>query len=73
MRRDVDVLALHQKSGTMVPQFILWDEDRFYEIQEVKNVYQKAPKMTVVFSCIVSGREVHLYLDNKNRFYVETA
>ena len=67
------MLALHQKTGTMIPQFILWDENKFYEIQEVKNVCKPAPKMTVVFTCIVSGKEVHLYLDNKNKFYVETA
>ena len=72
MKREVDVVALHQKNGNMFPQYILWDSERFYEVEEVIHISQPVPGKTVIFTCMVAGREVHLYLD-KDTFYVETA
>ena len=72
MKREVDVVALHRKNGDLIPQFILWDSERFYEVEEVTHISQPVPGKTVIFTCMVAGREAHLYLD-KDTFYVETA
>ena len=72
LRRNVDVVALHQKNGNMIPQYILWDSKRFYEVEEVTHISQPVSGKTIIFTCMVAGREAHLYLD-KDTFYVETA
>ena len=72
VRREVDVVALHQKNGNIIPQYILWDSERFYEVEEVTHISQPVSGNTIIFTCIVAGREAHLYLD-KDTFYVETA
>ena len=73
MRKDVDVLALGQKNGGFLPRLILWEDGRSFAIDEVKSIEQKHPWNTVTYTCLVSGKVIHLYCEAPNRFYVETA
>ena len=71
----VDVKATFSKEGKITPTRIIWKDGTEYEIQRVKNVCRaaslKAGGAGLRYTCIISGRESHLYYEDNNLWFVE--
>ena len=71
----VDVRATFSKEGRLTPTSIIWKDGTEYEIQRVKEVRRaaslKAGGAGLRYTCIISGRESHLYYEDNNMWFVE--
>ncbi len=71
----VDVKAKFSKDGKLTPISIVWTDGTEYEIQRVKDVTRaaslKAGGAGTRYTCIISGRESHLYYEDNNMWFVE--
>ncbi|MCR4597479.1 MAG: hypothetical protein K5678_00430 [Acetatifactor sp.] len=71
----VDVKAKFSKDGKLTPTSIVWTDGREYEIQRVKDICRAASLRAggagIRYTCIISGRESHLYYEDNNMWFVE--
>ena len=71
----VDVYAVFSKEGVLMPQSIVWEDGRKYEIDRVIDVRRlastKAGGVGERYLCIVNGKEVSLYYESKNMWFME--
>ena len=71
----VDVDATFTKDGRLFPKSIIWSDGRRYEIQRVKHVCRaaslKAGGVGMRYTCIIDGKESHLYYEDNNMWFVE--
>ena len=55
--------------------FIIWKDGQIYEIQRVTDVRRaaslKAGGVGIRYTCIVNGRESHLFYEDNNMWFVE--
>ena len=72
----VDVNATFSKDGRLTPKSFIWTDGRVYEIQRVKNICRaaslKAGGVGMRYTCIVDGRESHLYYEDNNMWFLES-
>ena len=63
----VDVNATFSKDGRLIPRSFIWTDGHMYEIQKVKDVCRaasrKAGGVGIRYTCIIDGRESHLYYE----------
>lgn len=71
----VDVNATFSKDGRLIPKSFIWTDGHMYEIQKVKDVSRaasrKAGGVGIRYTCIIDGRESHLYYEDNNMWFVE--
>lgn len=71
----VDVNATFSKDGRLIPKSFIWTDGHVYEIQRVKNVCRaaslKAGGVGMRYTCVVAGRESHLYYEDNNMWFLE--
>ena len=71
----VDVNATFSKDGRLIPKSFIWTDGHLYEIQRVKNVCRaaslKAGGVGMRYTCVVDGRESHLYYEDNNMWFLE--
>ena len=71
----VDVNATFSKDGRLIPKSFIWTDGHMYEIQKVKDVSRaasrKAGGVGIRYTCIIDGRECHLYYEDNNMWFVE--
>lgn len=71
----VDVNATFSKDGRLIPKSFIWTDGHQYEIQMVKAVCRaasrKAGGVGIRYTCIIDGRESHLYYEDNNMWFVE--
>ena len=71
----VDVNATFSKDGRLIPKSFIWTDGHLYEIQKVKDVCRaasrKAGDVGIRYTCIIDGRESHLYYEDNNMWFVE--
>ena len=71
----VDVNATFSKDGRLIPKSFIWTDGHMYEIQKVKDVCRaasrKAGGVGIRYTCIIDGRESHLYYEDNNMWFVE--
>lgn len=71
----VDVNATFSKDGRLIPKSFIWTDGHLYEIQKVKDVSRaasrKAGGVGIRYTCIIDGRECHLYYEDNNMWFVE--
>jgi hypothetical protein len=71
----VDVTAEFSKEGALKPKSFRWEDGRVYEIQNVKDVRRAASLRAggagIRYTCIVNGRESHLYYEDNNKWFLE--
>ncbi len=76
MRRKVyvDVTARFDKGGSVVPENIIWEDGRRFEIDRVVDVRPaaslKAGGCGMRYTCRICGKETFLFLEG-NRWFVE--
>ena len=71
----VDVMAEFTKEGILLPRGITWEDGRKYEITRVVSK-KRAASMKVggvgdKYVCIVDGREVSLFYEDNNMWFME--
>ncbi len=73
----VDVLAIFSKDGKLQPREIVWEDGRKYEITRVVDVRRqastKAGGVGERYLCIVNGKEISLYYEDNNMWFMERA
>ena len=71
----VDVTAEFSKEGKLTPKTIRWKDGRIYEIQRVKDVRRaaslKAGGAGIRYTCVIDGKDSHLYYEDNNMWFVE--
>lgn len=71
----VDVTAIFTKDGQLKPVSIKWLDGRNYEIQRITDVRRaaslKAGGVGTRYTCIIDGKEGHLFYEENNMWFVE--
>lgn len=68
----VNVTAEFMADGRLLPKSFIWKDDHLYEIQRVTDVRRAANlKAEMRYTCIVDGRESHLFYENNNMWFME--
>jgi len=71
----VDVLVRFGKDGLVRPVRFTWEDGATYDIEKVLNVRKaasvKAGGTGIMYTCIISGKESHLYYEENNRWFME--
>ena len=72
----VDVNAMFTKDGRLLPKSFIWTDGHVYEIQRVTDVRRaaslKAGGAGMRYTCIVDGRESHLFYEDNNMWFMES-
>ena len=73
----VDVLAEFSRDGVLLPKEITWEDGRKYEITRVKDKRRaastKAGGVGERYTCVVDGKEIFLYYEDNNMWFMERA
>ena len=71
----VNVMAEFTKDGRLLPRSFIWKDGQIYEIQRVTDVRRaaslKAGGIGIRYTCIVNGRESHLFYEDNNMWFME--
>lgn len=71
----VDVNATFTKDGRLLPKSFVWEDGMTYEINRVRDIRRaaslKAGGAGVRYTCMADGREVHLFYEDNNMWFVE--
>lgn len=71
----VSVTAVFTKDGKLVPKSFVWKNGHVYDIQKVTDVRRAASLRAggagLRYTCIVDGRESHLFYEENNLWFVE--
>lgn len=71
----VDVLAEFTTDGILIPRSLRWKDGTVYEIQRVNDMRRatslKAGGVGMRYTCMIDGRESHLYYEDNNLWFVE--
>ena len=75
MKVYVEVLVRYTAEGQVIPLSILWEDGHRYQIDQVKSVERcasrKAGGAGILYTCIVSGKECHLYYEENLQWFME--
>ena len=71
----VEVKAKFSPEGKLTPLSIVWMDGTEYEIQRVKDIRcaasLRAGGAGMRYTCIIYGRETHLFYEDNNMWFVE--
>lgn len=71
----VNVNAEFTKDGRLLPKSFVWKDDHVYEIQRVTDIRRAASLRAggagLRYTCIVDGKESHLYYEDNNMWFME--
>lgn len=71
----VDLDATFTKDGRLLPKSFIWTDGHRYEIQRIKHVCRaaslKAGGVGMRYTCVIDGKESHLYYEDNNMWFVE--
>ena len=71
----VDVNATFTKDGRLLPKSFIWLDGHKYEIQRIKQICRaaslRAGGVGTRYTCVIDGKESHLYYEDNNLWFVE--
>lgn len=71
----VEVEVRFTKEGSVRPISITWKDGVKYEIDKIKEVRRAASLIAggigMRYTCVISGRESHLFYEDNNKWFVE--
>lgn len=71
----VEVSANFTKDGRLIPKAVIWNDGHRYEIQRIKDICRaaslKAGGAGMRYTCVIDGRESHLFYEDNNMWFVE--
>lgn len=73
----VTVVAEFSQEGMLLPKSFVWEDGRKYQIDRVKDQRRaastKAGGVGERYTCVVEGKEVFLYYEDNNMWFMERA
>ena len=66
----VTVTAEFTKDGRLLPKSFVWKDGHVYQIQRVTDI-RRAGGVGMRYTCIVDGKESHLFYEDNNMWFVE--
>ena len=73
----VDVIAEFTKDGILRPKSFTRSDGTVYEIQRIKDIRRAASLRAggagIRYTCMVNGKECHLYYEDNNMWFMERA
>ena len=73
----VTVVAEFSAEGRLLPKSFIWEDGREYQIDRVKDKRRaastKASGVGERYTCLVEGKEVFLYYEDNNMWFMERA
>lgn len=73
----VDVLAEFTREGILLPREITWEDGRKYVIRNIKDKRRaastKAGGVGERYTCMIDGKEVFLFYEDNNMWFMERA
>lgn len=70
----VDVNVLLSKDGDLIPKSFVWEDGRTYQIDRIKKKQMEANRKAggtgVMYTCMVGGKECHLYYE-VDKFFMQ--
>ncbi len=71
----VRILAEFDIEGKVLPLSFKWEDERVYEIDRINDICRaaslKAGGCGLRYSCMVRGRQVYLFLEEGNKWFIE--
>ena len=75
MIKYVDVVALMQTTGVIIPKTIIWEDGRTFEVDKVLDIRKKASTRGggagLRYTIKICGKEKYIFL-NENKWFFET-
>lgn len=73
----VTVVAEFSKEGVLLPKSFIWEDGKQYKIDRIidkrRAASTKAGGVGERYTCMVRGKEVHLYYEDNNMWFMERA
>ena len=73
----VEVSARFTTDGRLIPESFVWEDGITYEISKIKDVRRaaslKAGGAGQRYTCMVDGREIYLFYEDNNMWFMERA
>ena len=73
----VTVMAEFSAEGRLLPKSFIWEDGREYQIDRVKDKRRAASTKSggvgERYTCLVEGKEVFLYYEDNNMWFMERA
>lgn len=73
----VTVVAVFSSEGVLLPKSFIWEDGREYQIDRVKDKRRaastKAGGVGERYTCVVEGKEVFLFYEDNNMWFMERA
>lgn len=73
----VTVVAVFSNEGVLLPKSFIWEDGREYQIDRVKDKRRaastKAGGVGERYTCVVKGKEVFLFYEDNNMWFMERA
>lgn len=73
----VTVVAVFSSEGLLLPKSFIWEDGREYQIDRVKDKRRaastKAGGVGERYTCVVKGKEVFLFYEDNNMWFMERA
>ena len=70
----VSVNATFEKDGSIVPNSIIWEDGKVFNIDKITNICNavslKAGGAGIRYTCIISNKQTYLFLE-KDKWFVE--
>ena len=71
----VDVTARFTNDGRLIPTSVIWTDGHVYDIQRVTDVRRaaslKAGGVGMRYTCVIDGKDMHLFYEDNNLWFVE--
>ena len=70
----IGVTSYTDPEGKIVPLSITWEDGRTFEVDRVTDIRRAASRAGgagVRFTCLFSGRERYLFLEDSGRWFIE--
>ncbi|MCR5502986.1 MAG: hypothetical protein K6F53_08250 [Lachnospiraceae bacterium] len=72
----VDVDATFTSDGGLLPRSLVWEDGRRYTIDRIRKIERCASRRAggagIMYTCLVSGREIHLFYEENMRWFLES-
>ena len=74
-KKYVQVVATFTEDGKLLPLWVIWEDDRKFEVDRVKQCVRaasrKAGGVGWRYTCMIRGKEAVLYYEDNFKWFVE--
>ncbi len=71
----VDVGAEFTADGRLRPRYLVWEDGRKYAIDKIKKIERNSTRKGggagILYLCMICGKQVRLFYEENNRWFLE--